>query len=76
MSFGESVGRLEVSILSVSITGLDRSITMVLERYHSDDRKLAGDGKSPKNNQEDDLDWFLEGFGAEISPLTMLQTAV
>ena len=40
---------------------------MVSERYDSGDRKIAGDGKSPKINQEDDLDGFLEGFGPGIS---------
>ena len=45
-----------------SVTGFGRSITMVSERYDSGDQKLAGDGKSPKNSQEDDLDEFLENF--------------
>ena len=66
------MGRLEVSILSVSVTGVGRSITMVSERYDSGDWRLAGDDRSSKNNQEDDLDGFLEGFGPEISPLDML----
>ena len=73
MSSWELVGRLEVSILSVSITSPVDLLQMVSERYDSSDRKIAGDGKSPKNNQEDDLDGFLEGFGAEFSPLDMLQ---
>ena len=55
--------------------GLGRSVTMVSERYNSGDRIFAGDGKCPKNNQEDDLDSFLEGVGPEISPLYMLQRA-
>ena len=33
-------------------------------------------GKSLKNNQEDHFDEFLEGFGAEISPLDMFQRTV
>ena len=49
---------------------------MVSERYDFGDRKIAGDGKIPKNNLEDDLDEFLEGFGAEISPLIMLHRAI
>ena len=49
---------------------------MVSERYDSSDRRHTGDGKCPKNNQEDDLDRFLEGFGPKFSPLYMLQRAV
>ena len=75
MSFWELV-KLEVSILPILVTGLGRSIITVSERYDSSDRKIAGDGKCPKNNQEDDLDGFLEGFGPKISPLDMLQMAV
>ena len=49
---------------------------MVSEWYDSGYRKIAGAAKSPKNNQEDDLNRFLKGFGVEISPLDILQRAV
>ena len=56
--------------------GIDRCVIIASEWYDFGDWKLAGDGKSPRNNLEDDLDGFLEGFGTKISPLTMLQRAV
>ena len=42
--FWESLGRLEVSILSVSVTSPADLLQMVSERYDSGDRRLAGDG--------------------------------
>ena len=41
-------------------------LQMVSERYHSGDRKLAGDGISPVNIQEVDIEVFLRGFGRYV----------
>ena len=70
------MGRLEVSILSSFGNG---SWPIYYKWYQSSTIPVTGKSpattKSPKNNQEDDLDGFLEGFGPEISPLPMLQRA-